>query len=149
MYFILACLSDSARADQALQTVKYIRGVIKYFKQSNFVKGLIKEVRIRDNMGQGLESIGKTCAHFTTLAWAIISLLRCLSAIRELFISEKIESQYVYHRDTTISLSKEEQLPSSSWISFNVYRLAKELRGQLSVWRQRQQIQPMSICTGL
>ena len=71
------------------QTIKTIRRTIKYFKNANASKDLLREVREELKLGPGLESIGKT--RFSTLLWLAVSVLRCFSAIRQLATSDRIE----------------------------------------------------------
>lgn len=71
------------------QTIKTIRRTIKYFKHSKPAKELLRALREELRLGPGLESIGKT--RFSTLLWSALSLLRCLSAVRQLATSRKIE----------------------------------------------------------
>ncbi|KAG5634248.1 hypothetical protein H0H81_002717, partial [Sphagnurus paluster] len=71
------------------QLIKRVRTVIKYFKHSKPVKAMLKDIRISQGLGPGLESIGKT--RFSTLTWSAESVRRCLPAIRDLVTLEKIQ----------------------------------------------------------
>lgn len=55
---------------------------------SNHAKALLCELQIAQNLGPGLESVGKT--RFATLLWSAVSIQRSLPAIRELCTSEAV-----------------------------------------------------------
>ncbi|KIM38034.1 hypothetical protein M413DRAFT_76363 [Hebeloma cylindrosporum] len=89
-------------------TIKTIRRTIKYFKNSNASKDLLRELREELKLGPGLESIGKT--RFSSLVWSSVSVLRCLRAIRQLATSERIDIpkyQHVFIENTQATLQFE------------------------------------------
>ncbi|KAJ7496082.1 ribonuclease H-like domain-containing protein [Mycena galericulata] len=70
-------------------TIKILRGTVKHFNHSKQSKALLKTARLREKIGRGLETIGKT--RFATLTWSAISLRRNLNPIRGLCTSGQIE----------------------------------------------------------
>ncbi|KAJ7606344.1 ribonuclease H-like domain-containing protein [Mycena polygramma] len=70
-------------------TIKILRGTIKHFSQSRESKKLLKDTRLREGIGRGLETIGKT--RFATVTWSGISLRRNLNPIRSLVTTGLIE----------------------------------------------------------
>ncbi|KAJ3562022.1 hypothetical protein NP233_g9834 [Leucocoprinus birnbaumii] len=73
---------DIATLPYFMEVILVVRRTIKHFKYSGHTKGLLQKLRIKQKLGPGLESVGKT--RFATLVWSAISVQRCLSAIQEL-----------------------------------------------------------------
>ncbi|KAJ6478784.1 hypothetical protein C8R47DRAFT_983726 [Mycena vitilis] len=71
------------------QPIKIVRATIKYFSQSKDSKKLLRDLRLREHLGRGLETIGKT--RFATVTWSSISLRRNLNPIRSLVTTGLIE----------------------------------------------------------
>ncbi|KXN92085.1 hypothetical protein AN958_09788 [Leucoagaricus sp. SymC.cos] len=69
--------------------VSIIRRTVNHFKHSDFAKNLLRQLREQQNLGPGLESVGKT--HFVTLVWVAISVQRCLGAIHDLVSGGKVD----------------------------------------------------------
>ncbi|KAJ7213203.1 ribonuclease H-like domain-containing protein [Mycena rebaudengoi] len=63
-------------------TIKILRSAISHFSHSKQSKAALKDLRVRDNLGRGLEAIGKT--RFATVSWSGESLRRCLPGVRHL-----------------------------------------------------------------
>ncbi|KAJ7142794.1 ribonuclease H-like domain-containing protein, partial [Mycena epipterygia] len=71
------------------QPIKILRGAVKHFSHSKQSKGMLKQLRIQENIGRGLETIGKT--RFASVAWSAISLRRNLNPIRTLVTNGQVE----------------------------------------------------------
>ncbi|RXW11937.1 hypothetical protein EST38_g13918 [Candolleomyces aberdarensis] len=69
--------------------IRVVRVVVKYFKQSNAARAKLRTLRLRYNLGPGLETIGTT--RFSTAVWSSASVQQNLQAIRELCSEGVIE----------------------------------------------------------
>ncbi|KAJ6447553.1 hypothetical protein C8R47DRAFT_999767 [Mycena vitilis] len=78
------------------QPIKIVRATIKYFSQSKDSKKLLRDLRLREHLGRGLETIGKT--RFATVTWSSISLRRNLNPIRSLVTTGLIEIKIVLNQ---------------------------------------------------
>ncbi|KAJ7077040.1 hypothetical protein C8R44DRAFT_896418 [Mycena epipterygia] len=70
-------------------TIKILRGAIRHFNQSKQSKAMLKQLRMDDSIGRGLETIGKT--RFATLTWSAISLRRNLGPVSYLCTNGQVE----------------------------------------------------------
>ncbi|KAG6806944.1 hypothetical protein H0H92_009504, partial [Tricholoma furcatifolium] len=88
--------------------IKILRVVLKFFKQSKPARVKLKDLRIRNGLGPGLESIGKT--RFLTHVWSAESLRRLLPAIRTLATGSDIDVpkyQNLFQSNTLTTLQLE------------------------------------------
>ncbi|KAF8060837.1 ribonuclease H-like domain-containing protein [Lyophyllum atratum] len=99
MHHLSNTLKEIAALPYFKVVIKRVRGTIKYFKQSKPAKAKLKDRRVEQGLGPGLESIGKT--RFATLTWSAESLRRCLPAIRDLVTSGEVDIPK--HGDTFIN----------------------------------------------
>ncbi|KAJ7458998.1 ribonuclease H-like domain-containing protein [Mycena latifolia] len=69
--------------------IKILRGTVKYFNQSKQSKNILKQIRMKESIGRGLETIGKT--RFATVTWSAISLRRNLEPISRLCTNGQVD----------------------------------------------------------
>jgi hypothetical protein len=66
-----------------------VRTTIKTFNQSKQSKAILKQLRLQDSIGRGLETIGKAC--FTTTTSSAMSVKRNLNPISYLCTNGQVE----------------------------------------------------------
>ncbi|KAJ7490603.1 ribonuclease H-like domain-containing protein [Mycena latifolia] len=69
--------------------IKVLRGTVRHFNQSKQSKAMLKQLRINESVGRGLETIGKT--RFATVTWSAISLRRNLGPVSTLCTNGQVE----------------------------------------------------------
>ncbi|KAF8583998.1 hypothetical protein K439DRAFT_1293915, partial [Ramaria rubella] len=92
---------DISKLSIFVGTIKEIQQVLSHFKHSTISTTLLTITRADMDLGQGLESIGKT--RFATICWAALSVQRCLPAIRHL-VSTKQKVNHLFIEQSSSAL---------------------------------------------